>query len=296
MLNVNLHDAYDIQGEISQDFTGVMSGYKHNTSLLPNLQLIDQHISSHTDVLCTEQAHQGFYFSLIGSSPIINTNNIDEIQVSYHERDLVGDFMMAENENKSLFQIHIAPEQLALLFNETEEQVIQYFAMLFDAINSGSNCISLPITEKSKAVCQLLLANQGQTLSLIGHVYACIFTLVEQLKMLGHIAKCEDCQSKIFQAQNLLEVHHQIATKIDHLAHRVGLNKEALTLGFQHLVGQSIEHYCMRSRIHYAAAMLRKDPKSKPSVMAESGFSESQFESAFIQHFGISSHQYGQIH
>lgn len=296
MRNIYLHEAYDEHGDVNMDLADIISGHKRHTNLLPNLQLIDQQLCSHSDILCIEQARRGLYFSLLGSSQILTVNDIEAIQISYQEQDVIGDFIMAKDDATSLFQIHITAEQVATLFNETEEQVVQYFLDVFESINKGQKSLTLPITEKNKAVCHSMLTNQEQTLSLIGHVYSCIFTLVEQIKTLNHLIKCEDCQSKIFQAQNWLEVPNQPPIKIEQLAHHVGLNKDALTLGFQHLVGQSVGHYYMRSRINYAAAMLRKNPKSKPSVIAGSGFTESQFEAVFIQHFGISSHQYGQIH
>lgn len=296
MQHVNLHEAYDSQGDIRSHLSEVIGGHKHHIGLLPNLQIIDQHVSCFDDIQLTEQAQQGLYFSLVGSKPIVDTNDIESIQISYQAQDIVGGFKMEKGEQKSLFQIHVTTEQLASLFNETEEQVIHYFGNLFASIKPDNNLITLPITEKNRAVCQLMLTYQRQTLSLIGHVYACIFTFVDQLKMLNHLARCEDCQQKVFQAQNLLESPEHATLSIDKLAHQVGLNSEALTLGFRHLVEQSIEDYGMRSRMHYAAAMLRQNPHSKSSVVAKSGFTESQFEAAFIQHFGISSHQYGQIH
>ncbi|REG84221.1 AraC family transcriptional regulator [Marinomonas pollencensis] len=296
MLHINLHDAYDAQGDISSHFAASINGHKRHISLLPNLQIIDQHLSCHSETRLTEQAQQGFYFSLIGSQPIDSIEQVESIQVSYQTQDIVGDFVMASGEQRSLFQIHVGTEQLAVLFNETEEQVSHYFSNLFTSLSQGSQTISLPVTEKNRAICQLMLTYQTQTLSLIGHVYSCICTFVEQLKMLNHLARCEGCQQKVFQAQNLLETPDHAGLKTDILAHRVGLNSEALTLGFQHLVGQSIADYGMRSRMQYAAAMLRQNPHSKSSVVAKSGFTESQFEAIFIQHFGVSSHQYGQIH
>ncbi|GAA0833046.1 hypothetical protein GCM10009112_20850 [Marinomonas arenicola] len=296
MQHVNLHEAYDSQGDTISHLSDIIGGHKRHISLLPNLKVIDQHLSCHSDTLFTEQAQQGLYFSLVGTKPIIDSDDIDSIQISYQAQDIVGDFAMAEGEEKSLFQIHVTTELLASLFNETEEQVIQYFSNLFASINQDGPLISLPVTEKNRAVCRLMLAYQRQTLSLIGHVYSCIFTFVDQLKMLNHLSRCEDCQQKVFQAQNLLESPDHGKLEIDQLAHRVGLNSEALTLGFQHLVGQSVERYGMHSRMQYAAAMLRQDPHSKSSVVAKSGFTESQFEAAFVQHFGVSSHQYGQIH
>mgnify|MGYP000318386922 CR=1 FL=1 len=296
MQHINLHDAYDAQGDIASHLAGSINGHKRHISLLPHLQIIDQHLSCHSGTRFTEQAQHGFYFSLVGSKPIDSIDDVDSIQISYQAQDVVGDFVMEHGEQRSLFQIHVGTAQLATLFNETEEQVTRYFNNLFNGINQGNPVISLPVTEKNRVICQLMLTYQTQTLSLIGHVYSCIFTFVEQLKMLSHLAHCEDCQQKVFQAQNLLETPDHAGLKIDILAHRVGLNNEALVLGFQHLVGQSIADYGMRSRMQYAAAMLRQNPHSKSSVVAKSGFTESQFEAIFIQHFGVTSQQYGQIH
>jgi transcriptional regulator GlxA family with amidase domain len=120
--------------------------------------------------------------------------------------------------------------------------------------------------------------------------------VIEQLQMLNHLSQCEDCQSKLFNAQNLIEVMEHEALNIANIAQHVGLNTEALAIGFHLIVGQSIESYWTCSRIKFAADRLRQDPTAKTHIVAQSGFSDDQFEAAFIQHFGVSSHQYGQIH
>ncbi|MBJ7554249.1 AraC family transcriptional regulator [Marinomonas spartinae] len=295
-MQIDLHHAYNHQGDIQERYASVISGYKRHIALMPNLELIEQHITCQQDCILSEQAERGLYFTIISDDPIKTTNDIHSISVSYLPKNWSGDFYLTQGDKKSLIQIHILPEQLAHALGETEDQTLLYFSCLFHTLEAQENTLNLPVTDTIKTLWQTILAHTGQNLSLTGHVYACIFTFIEQLKMLKHIAQCNDCQSKIFHAQNLLEVPKNLSLKPQLLAHQVGLNEEALTLGFHYLVGQSISSYSEQRRIQYAAEQLRKNPNAKTSIVAGSGFSESQFEAMFIQHFGISSQHYGQIH
>lgn len=295
-MQINLHDAYDSQGKIKESHSQLIEGHKHQISLLPNLELIEQHLICHQESVLTEHAAYGLYFTMAGSAPIKTMDDVESLSVCYVPRDITGHFLIAQKEEKSLIQIRITPQHLANVLGENEDQVITYFDQLFDSLKQENGALTLPITEVNRPVCQAILNNTGQNLSLTGHTYACVLVLIEQLKMLKHLSTCSDCQSKIFQAQNLLEAPDETSLQIHTLAHRVGLNKEALSIGFQYIVGESITHYCARSRIQYAAAKLRKNPDAKMDIIANIGLSESQFEAAFIQHFGVNSQQYAQIH
>ena len=58
--------------------------------------------------LRTEQPHQDFYLSFVGTNTIIEADDIHAIHIRYQPKDVIGNFIMPENEEKSLFQIHIA--------------------------------------------------------------------------------------------------------------------------------------------------------------------------------------------
>ncbi|SBS32111.1 DNA-binding transcriptional activator FeaR [Marinomonas spartinae] len=295
-MQIDLHYAYDSQGDIKDHYASAISGYKRHIALMPNLELTEQHISCQQDCILSEQAKRGLYFTIASDNIIKTTDDIHSINISYLPKNWAGDFYLKQGEKKSLIQMHILPEQLAQVLGETEDQTVQYFNHLFHILEAQDNTLNLPVTDKNKTVWHAILAHTGHNLSLVGHAYACIFTLIEQLKMLKHLTQCSDCQSKIFHAQNLLEVPQNLNLKPQFLANQVGLNEEALTLGFHYLVGQSITSYSKHRRIQYAAEQLRKNPNAKTSIVADSGFSEAQFEAIFIQHFGISSQHYGQIH
>ncbi|NLQ16069.1 AraC family transcriptional regulator [Marinomonas sp. M1K-6] len=295
-MQVNMSDVYDNAGNIEKKQSGQLSGHKQLLSLLPNLQLLDQHLHSKTAISIYEEARQGLYFSFLGTSAIKTIQDIESVQISYQARDINGVFSIAENTERSLIQIRITPSHLAMVLGETENQIIQHFSAMQDKLANENAVIQLPLTEKTANIIKPILSHKGHSISLAGHLYAAIFTLIEQLQMLNHLSQCEECQSKLFNAQNLIEIPAKAALNIQQLAHTVGLNTDALAIGFHLLVGQSIESYCTHSRIKVAAAQLRQNPASKSHIVAQSGFSADQFEAAFIQHFGVSSHQYGQIH
>jgi AraC-like DNA-binding protein len=295
-MQISMRDVYDNTGRIKEEVAPWLSGHKQLLALLPNLHWLDQHLSSNTDLSIQEEAQLGLYFSFIGNGPIKTAKDINSVQISYQPQNISGHFFIAKGEQYSLLQARISPAHLAAVLGETEEQIIQHFTTMCDRLGNGNSIIQLPVTEKTLNVIAPVISHKGHSISLAGHLYSLIFTLIEQLQMLSHLSQCEDCQRKLFHAQNMIEAPQHDALNIQLLAQQVGLNTEALAIGFNLIVGQSIESYCTRSRIKSAAAKLRQDPAAKPYIVAQSGFSEDQFEAAFIQHFGVSSHQYGQIH
>ncbi|ETX09912.1 AraC family transcriptional regulator [Marinomonas ushuaiensis DSM 15871] len=295
-MQICMHDVYDNTGKIKDEMTAHFAGNKHFLALLPNLQLLNQHLHSKVDVSIYEEAKQGLYFSFLGTSAIKTVEDIQSVEIAYQPKNISGYFPMAAGEERSLLQVRISPEHLANALGETEDQIIQHFRLMGEKLNNDIGVIQLPFTERSAEISKPVLSHKGHSISLAGHIYALIFTVIEQLQMLSHLSQCEDCQSKLFNAQNLIEVMEHEALNIGNIAQRVGLNKEALAIGFHLIVGQSIESYWTRSRIKFAADRLRQDPAAKTHIVAQSGFSDDQFEAAFIQHFGVSSHQYGQIH
>lgn len=295
-MQICMHDVYDNTGKVKDDMTAHFVGHRCSLTLLPNLQLLNQHLHSKTDISIHEEADKGLYFSFLGTGAINKTQDIESIQIAYQPKNISGYFSMAAGEERSLLQVRISPEHLASVLGETEEQIIQHFRLMGEKLNDDSGVIQLPFTERAAEISKPVLSHKGHSISLAGHIYALIFTVIEQLQMLSHLSQCEDCQSKLFNAQNLIEIMEHEALNIGNIAQRVSLNAEALAIGFHHIVGQSIESYWTRSRIKFAADRLRQDPTAKTHIVAQSGFSDDQFEAAFIQHFGVSSHQYGQIH
>lgn len=295
-MQLDMRDVYDNAGNIKEEFTPWLSGHKKQLALLPSLHLLNQQLNSNTDVSIHEEAQSGIYFSFLGTGQIKTAKDINSVQISYHPQNVGGHILMAKGDKHSLIQTRISPSHLAAVLGETEDLIIQHFVGMRDKLGNENAVIQLPITERTISTMEPILAHKGHSISLAGHLYSLIFTLLEQLQMLSHLSQCEDCQRKLFHAQNLIETPEHDALNIKNLAQQVGLNTEALAIGFNLIVGQSIENYCTQSRIKYAAAQLRKNPTAKSHILAQSGFSEDQFEAAFFQHYGVSSHHYEQIH
>ena len=295
-MQLDMRDVYDTAGNISERLTTYLSGHKKRIALLPSLELLTLHLKSNTDISIYEEAQPGLYFSFIGSSSLKTASDVDSVQISYCPKSVSGQVSIAKNSEKSLVQARISPSHLAAVLGETEEQIIQHFVSMRNKLGNSQGIIQLAVTDRSRSALEPMFNHNGLSISLAGHLYALLFTLIEQLQMLNHLSQCEDCQSKLFHAQNLIEAPVNDAFNIQHLGQQVGLNVEALSLGFKYIVGQSIEEYATQSKIKFAATQLRQNPGAKPHIIAQSGFSEDQFEAAFIQHFGVSSHQYGQIH
>ncbi|MCZ2721776.1 AraC family transcriptional regulator [Marinomonas sp. 15G1-11] len=295
-MQLNMQDTYDEYGDVKDTLSEWVQGHKKHVPLLSGLQFSNLHLRTRKDIVFTETATQGLYFSFIGSKAINNVSDIDAVQIHYQSEDVTGQFSMKALEERSLLQVLISTDYLALILGQTEAQVIQHFTSMEQVLSNDNNCIQLPFTQSMADLCKPILKHTGLSISLAGHIYSCIFTLIEQMQMLKHLSECQGCQSKLFKAQNLLEKSNEGIFEPDELALSVGLNIDALSIGFMHLVGESIETYHQRSRIALAAAKLRQDPSSKHTVIKQSGFSEEQFETVFSQHFGVSSNQYRQIH
>ncbi|NVK73936.1 MAG: AraC family transcriptional regulator [Oceanospirillaceae bacterium] len=295
-MQLNMHDVYDKAGNIKEELSFYLSGHKRQLALLPSLQLLNQRLTSNIDLSIYEEAQAGLYFSFLGTGSIKTVDEISSVQIIYCPQNSSGNLVMAKGDEHSLLQTRITPAHLAAVLSETEEQIIQHFLTMQDKLGNERGIIELPLTPKTISAIEPILAHSGHSISLAGYLYSAIFILIEQLQMMSHLSHCENCQGKIFHAQNLIEMPEHDALNIQHLAHQVGLNSEALTLGFKLIVGQSIEKYQTLCRIKFAAAQLRQDPNAKSHIVAQSGLSEDQFEAVFIQHFGVSSHQYAQIH
>ncbi|MCV2402369.1 AraC family transcriptional regulator [Marinomonas sp. C2222] len=295
-MQVHMHDVYEKTGKVNQNMAKHIVGHKHHVALLPNLFLLNQHIKSRSDLSIIEEADAGLYFSFIGGQAIQSIDDIDSVQISYLPRKLQGELEFTKGEQVGLLQMKISSAHLATTLGENEDQIIQHFRMMKEKLGNDNGIIELPFTEKLASLCEPVLTHTGHSISLAGHIYAVIFNLIEQLQMLSHLSQCEDCQSKLFNAQNRIEMLNYEVLDIKQLSQQVGLNPEALEIGFNLIVGQPIRSYWTLTRVKSAAVRLRENPTNKGSILAQSGLSEEQFEAAFLQHFGVSSHHYGQIH
>ncbi|WP_191602741.1 AraC family transcriptional regulator [Marinomonas algicola] len=295
-MHLTMQDIYDDHGDVEDTLHEWVQGHKKQVHLLAGLQFSNMHLRAKKDTVFTETAKKGVYFSFIGSKSIQSVDDIHSVQIHYQKDVISGQFSMKQFEERSLLQVVISTEYLSLILGQTEDQVIQHFTSMEQILGNTDPYITLPLTRTVSKLCESMLNHTGLSISLAGHIYACMFTLIEQIQMLKHLSECEGCQSKLFKAQNLLEVPAGKVLDLDELAFSVGLNIDALSIGFMHLVGQSIESYHQRIRIAFAAEKLRKDPNAKPHIIKQSGFSEEQFESVFTQHFGVNSTQYRQIH
>ncbi|GAB3477833.1 helix-turn-helix transcriptional regulator [Marinomonas epiphytica] len=295
-MHLNMHEVYNKDGKVHDALAPFITGHKRRVSLLPKLHLVDQHLNCEKDITFTETAAAGLYFSFLGEGPIQDVDDIQSVQISYQAKNVSGEVSMPAQTQRSLMQIQITTDQLANILGETEDQIVQHFSAMQTKLGFESQVIRLPLTDKTSQACAPIFSHTGHSISLAGHLYNVIFSLIEQLQMLNHLSGCADCQSKVFQAQNLLEAPLQGYPELKHLAQKVGLNQEALAIGFYFLAGQDIESYYLKNKLQFAATQLRKNPGYKQHILEQSGFSEDQFEAEFRQHFGVSTQQYAQIH
>ncbi|EAQ67002.1 transcriptional regulator [Marinomonas sp. MED121] len=296
-MRIGINDLYNQEGQVSSHLSHAFSGYKQTHQLMSGLSITQQEIGCSEDTLFFEEAKAGVYFSLLGNKSVFSPTDFDSLQVSCFDNDVAGEFEVKAGELRSLIQIHFEPELLANALNEVPETLMVFFKTLIHKIAPTKNVVCLPITERNLTNVGLLMAaNEQRQLSLVGQVYAFAFLALEQMQTLSHMLSCNDCQSKLFNVQNLLEADIGITKELTEFANQAGLNADALELGFYHLVGQTVSQYQDQFRLKRAAAMLRTDHYSRSEIVAKTGFSEDQFEAMFIRQFGVPTNQYGQVH
>lgn len=296
-MRISINDIYNEDGEVSACMSDSFSGYKTTYQLMSGLTLTQQEIKCAQDTLFFEHAKGGIYFSLLGNKSAYSPSDLDSLQVSYFDKDVAGEFELKANETRSLVQVHFEPELLGNALNERPENLVAFIKTLIHKIAPTKSVVCLPITAQNHAnIKPLMETNAQRQLSLVGQIYAFAFLVLEQMQTLSHMLSCNDCQSKLFNVQNLLEADIGITKELTELTHQAGLNADALELGFYHLVGQTVTHYRDQVRLKRAAAMLRTDHYSRSEIVAKTGFSEDQFEAMFIRQFGVPTNQYGQVH
>jgi len=296
-MRISINDIYNEEGEVSSLMSDAFSGYKNTYQLMSGLTLTQQEIKCFQDTVFFEKAERGIYFSLLGKQSVYSPADLDSLQVSYFDNDVAGEFEVKADEIHSLVQVHFEPELLANALNEKQAGLIGFLKTLMHKIAPTKSVVCLPITNKSHTNIKPLIENNAQRqLSLVGQIYAFAFLALEQMQTLSHMLSCNDCQSKLFNVQNLLEADIGITKELTEFAYQAGLNADALELGFYHLVGQTVTQYRDQIRLKRAAAMLRTDHYSRSEIVAKTGFSEDQFEAMFIRQFGVPTNQYGQVH
>ncbi|OUR70077.1 hypothetical protein A9Q77_07825 [Marinomonas sp. 42_23_T18] len=296
-MQIPINDIYNEDGLVSALMSDAFSGYKNTYHLMPGLSITQQEVKCSQDTLFFEEAKSGIYFSVLANQTVHSPADFDSLQISYFDHDVAGEFEVKKGEVRSLIQAHFDPELLANALSELPDNLMAFFKTLMHKISPTKNVVCLPVTDRNHTnIKSLMEINAQKQLSLVGQVYAFAFLALEQMQTLSHMLSCNDCQSKLFNVQNLLEADIGKTKELTEFAYQAGLNADALELGFYHLVGHTITQYRDQARLKRAAAMLRTDQYSRSEIVAKTGFSEDQFEAMFIRQFGVPTNQYGQVH
>lgn len=296
-MKLSMAEVYDDKGQVSPLVSSVVSGYKQNIEIMNGLSITFQEVSCKTDIEFSEFAPAAFYISLLSNKRVNTSEDFDSLQTTLLENDMSGSFVIKAGETKTLLQLQIHPQILAQALDESTTALVAYLKKLIGKLSLHRSTLTMPVTRNTISLsAPLLNVVPEKRLSLVGQVYAFAFLVLEQMQILSHMLSCTDCQSKLFNVQNLLEADFGVTKELAEFAYQAGLSVEALELGFYHLVGQTVTQYRDQARLKRAAAMLRTDSYSRSDIIATTGFSEDQLEVLFIQHFGVPIAQYGQIH
>lgn len=297
---LEVDNLYDDDGSIRREMRHLVSGHRYHRILTHGLTFLSHQITAHRDFAIKESADEGFYISLVASQPVTSVEDFDAIRLAYSEISLSGEISIKQGETRQILQICVSPDQLAAALSESKETVVEHLRHLINQLGERK-ILTLPLTQRVKNLAGDLLPAAGNVrlLSLLGQCYSLTLLIVEQCQTLHHFQKCADCQSKLFKAQNLVEAAQKPFSS-EHLAQRVGLNTEALELGFHQLTGQPLKIYQETTHVMQAAALIRKHQGQQHTLVADYlerwGYSTDQFNALFLRHFGVPTTQYGQVH
>lgn len=296
-MQVKMAEIYNDNGQVLSCFSESISGYKKCLPLANGLSLTLQKIKCKNEVTFTETAHGGVYFSVHSDKVVALPKDFSLANIRLLEESITESFTLEAGECRSLLQLHCKLPLLAQALNEPLETVKQHLKISTDKLASDGKTISFPITQKlANTFAPLMQLSTEKRLSLCGQTYAFSFLLLEQMQILSHMLSCSDCQSKLFTVQNLLEADCGVTKELTEFAYQAGLNVEALELGFHHLVGVTIEAYRDQIRLKRVATMLRTENYSRTEIAQKTGVSGERLDSLFIQYFGVSIAEYGQLH
>ena len=293
---INLEDVYDQQGNVNEFVADLISGSKQVRTLMNGLSITFQSLAAKANLVLSEVAKPGIYISLLSPEKIADVSNLSSWQLSLLESNKMGTFEIAKGETKTLVQVHISRDQLAKALDEDSESVSTILKQSIHKVGQN-NIIRLPISTEMQALTAPILQAQNKTsLSLLSQVYSLVFSTLEHIQMLNHLVQCQDCQNRLFQAQNIVEAEATNTLDEATLAESVGLNLTALELGIYHISGISIQAYIDQIRAKLAAALVRQNTLSRSEMAARTGVAEDQFDALFLRHFGVPSVYYAQVH
>jgi AraC-like DNA-binding protein len=93
---------------------------------------------------------------------------------------------------------------------------------------------------------------------------------------------------KISRARQIMTTELEATLTLAELAHRVGLNRTKLALGFKGVYGTSVQAYWRDAKLDRARELLRAGDLPVTEVALSLGYSElSSFTRAFTRRFGV---------
>ncbi|MBM6550495.1 hypothetical protein [Marinomonas ostreistagni] len=284
-------ELFDEAGVIVSTCARWLSGYQRVKAPLSGLKLIQQTLQISQPVTIQEHISAGVYFTFNTAHSEHHTDEVTAIQVQPVFQDSVVDWEVAQPKNFAWIQLFISWEQLATVTGEPVAQAQSFFARHVGQETGAS--LALPQTQALSKDLHHLLAQEGKQLALIGKLYSVIFQFIEHIQIRSHLAKCEGCQKKLFNSQNLLESDTKYSAQ--QLAKEVGLTLTALELGFPIIANMTVPEYQIEVAIRKALSQQGSGVSLAKRINADTGLAKQDIEKACLKRFGVLSHQLGSM-
>ena len=293
---IRLDDAYNAKGEVHEHLADILQGTQRQRQLTPSVNVTHHTLKASKSAAFIEETHPGVYLSFISQDLIPKPESIGTLQLSLVEKTMCGGFHLIEGESRCLFQLCIQTEQLAHILQEDTTTVINSLRQSIARLGHNG-ILHLPVTTDLIPLLVIFMDNQRLTsLRCLAKSYELVLSSLEKTHVLMHLLTCQDCQNKLFQAQNLLEATEAQSISVSALSQAVDLSIDALELGFFHIVGVSLTDYIDQIRTKYAATLLRQQLLTPREVCEKTGLSETQLNGLFLRHFGMPTSAYSQLH
>lgn len=282
-------DLFDETDAIVSRYARWLTGSQRIRTPANGLTLIEQTITTHQPITIEETVAAGVYFTFTMDQAGHPFDQFDTLQIQPILEASTVQWQVDTPKTFAWIQLYISWEQLATLTRESISQTQRFF--LRHTGEDQSRPIQLPNTCALTQDIRHLLQHDGKRLGLIGKLYNVVFDAIEHVQVQRHISRCDGCQQKLFQAQNLLESNTTLSTA--QLAHDVDLSVTALELGYVVITQMTLNEYQIEVAIRQALHQTTSGLSLARRINEGTGMASHDIEKACLKRFGVLSHQLG---
>ena len=284
-------DLFEETGCVNAIYASYLAGQQKLLKPLQDLHFIQQQLHDLQPVVIQEQVKAGVYITFDTATIHHKLQEASPVQVLPVYEDALVDWEVTRKTCFSWTQIYIGWDQLAAITGEKVEHVQNFFQR--HVSNKTGAPLNLTLTQALANDFNQLIHRQGKQLVLVGKLYDVVLQTVEHIQIQHHISQCDDCQKKLFTAQNQIEANHYLSS--EEMAKSIGLTQTALEIGFTAITGMTVGEYQIEVAFRKAMAQPHSGLSLANRLTADTGWTKQDIEKACLKRFGVMSHQLGSM-